>query len=605
MTGKVSGIIVLDDDDGGQTMKANGWRVPPTPTVKTRRGHQYYFRCPEGGFPTCDLAPKVEVRADRAYVVAPPSTHPEGDSYEWVISPEEEQLADPPAWLLKQARLRGRRMRAEDVGEAIPNGTRNKTLSSIAGTLRRRGLDEASICAALLGINGAKCKPPLDEDEVRRIAGSVARYDGSFSFSFPNKEKTINDPPPRPKAVRFVDMGAPEPRRYLIGGLLPESYPTVLYGDGGVAKSMLALSASLAVARGSGSWLGRPVTSGPVLYVDFELDAQEQNRRIKRLARAEGLNGPPENMLYMSALGFQARAAFEAALEECKEHEVKLMILDSLGPALQGDAEAARDVIAFYQSVLEPFRAAGVTVVVVDHQSKLQAGERYQSKRAFGSVFKGNLARSVIQVEARDRAENKLSLRLRQVKHNFGPLADPFGVELRFSEEEVSVAALDLEASDLAEEQTLNATDRIRYALKDGPAYPDDIAEATGLASATVKSTLSKLRKGGEVEATGERGKWGVEQVRLSFIPYKGNENENDPGERRVYSPQTPPPTNPNGGNKSGGENGTTPREEVVLAEHQERRRLRLEREGMSEEWALKTVLAGDHPLDCECEVCA
>ena len=348
----------------------------------------------------------------------------------------------------------------------------------------------------------------------------------SFSFSSTNRGKTKNDPKPTPE--RFSEMGKPEPRRYLIEGLLPEAYASILYGDGGVAKSMLALSASLAVAGGANRWLGRAVTQGEVLYVDFELDGQEQNRRIRRLARAEGPDGVPDGLWYMSALGYPARTAFEAAFDACRDHKVKMMVLDSLGPALQGDAEAARDVIAFYQAVLEPFRAEGITVLIVDHQSKLQAGERYQNKRAFGSVFKGNLARSVIQVEARDRADNRLSLRVRQVKHNFGTLADPFGVELSFTEEAVTVSHVKLEATALAEEQTLNAADRIRYALKLGPAYPYELAESTGLAPATVKSALSKLRKADEVEPTGERGKWGAEQVRLSSIPDEGNENEND-----------------------------------------------------------------------------
>jgi hypothetical protein len=31
---------------------------------------------------------------------------------------------------------------------------------------------------------------------------------------------------------------------------------------------------------------------------------------------------------------------------------------------------------------------AGVTLLVVDHQGKTQAGERYQNKRSFGSVYK-------------------------------------------------------------------------------------------------------------------------------------------------------------------------------------------------------------------------
>ncbi len=58
----------------------------------------------------------------------------------------------------------------------IPNGQRNSTLASLAGTMRRRGMGEAAIRAALIAENDARCDPPLDADEVRRIAESVGRY---------------------------------------------------------------------------------------------------------------------------------------------------------------------------------------------------------------------------------------------------------------------------------------------------------------------------------------------------------------------------------------------------------------------------------------------
>src|SRR3712207_3076658 len=140
----------------------------------------------------------------------------------------------------------------------------------------------------------------------------------------------------------------------------------------------------------------------------------------------------------MSALGHTAVEAFAAALNVCKEHGVGLMVVDSLGPALQGDAEAARDVIGgFFQKCVEPFRAEGIAILIIDHQSRLQAGQSYQHKGAFGCVFKTNLARSVIQAQATERGEGTLTVRLRQKKHNFGPLAEPFGVKLSFTEQAV------------------------------------------------------------------------------------------------------------------------------------------------------------------------
>jgi AAA domain len=317
------------------------------------------------------------------------------------------------------------------------------------------------------------------------------------------------------QAVRFSEMEVPGPRRYLLKDLILAAYMTLLYGDEGVAKSLLALALAVAVAGGSGKWLGREVESCPVLYLDFELDSEEQARRVYQLCRGQGLGAPPDDLLYMSAFGHPAGEAFTAALEACIEHSVGLMVVDSLGPALQGDAEAARDVIGFFQKSIEPFRAEGIAVLMIDHQSRLQAGQSYQSKGAFGSVFKTNLARSVIQAQATERGEGTLTVRLRQKKHNFGPLAEPFGVKLSFSEEAVSLEAVELDASELAEEATLNATDRVKLTLQNGPAYPWEIAESTGLAVKTVKNVLTGLRKQGVVEPTGEVENR-TQQVRLT-----------------------------------------------------------------------------------------
>src|SRR5215208_5971747 len=319
----------------------------------------------------------------------------------------------------------------------------------------------------------------------------------------------------KPEVVRLAHVERPGSRRYLCQDLVLAAYVTLLHGDGGVAKSLLALALAVAVAGNSREWLGRRVENGRVLYLDFELDAEEQARRVHQICDGAGLKMPPKDLLYMSAVGHTTREAFEAAREACKEHAVELLIVDSYGVALHGDAEHARDVIAFHQEYLEPLRALGTAVLVIDHQSRLQAGQSYQQKGAFGSVYKGNLARSVIQVEATERGEGALTVRLRQKKHNFGPLAEPFGVKLTFSEETVTLENLVLKATELAEEATLTAPERVKLALEDGLAYPWEIAESTGVQLKTVKNVLTGLRKQGLVETTGQT-EGQAEQVRLS-----------------------------------------------------------------------------------------
>jgi hypothetical protein len=58
----------------------------------------------------------------------------------------------------------------------IAEGHRNVTLTSLAGVMRHRGMSFAAIDAALQAENAERCRPPLAEAEVFRIARSVSNY---------------------------------------------------------------------------------------------------------------------------------------------------------------------------------------------------------------------------------------------------------------------------------------------------------------------------------------------------------------------------------------------------------------------------------------------
>lgn len=65
---------------------------------------------------------------------------------------------------------------APDIG-AIAEGKRNATLTSFAGKMRRGGLEESEIAAALAAMNAERCDPRLPEAEVRKVAASISRYE--------------------------------------------------------------------------------------------------------------------------------------------------------------------------------------------------------------------------------------------------------------------------------------------------------------------------------------------------------------------------------------------------------------------------------------------
>jgi DNA-binding transcriptional ArsR family regulator len=357
-----------------------------------------------------------------------------------------------------------------------------------------------------------------DNGAARPLRKKAANDSGPADLPYRGESAKSAGDETRPKLglVRFIDRPAPAAREFIVPDLIPRHHPTTLYGWGGTAKSLIALLLSMSVAGGRETFFGREIAvHGPVMYLDFELDADEQHRRVMQLAAGMKME-VPENLLYVSALGVRTHEAVEFALSACEEHEVVMVVLDSLGPAMVGDMTAAKDVIEFHNRYIAPFKGAGVTPLLIDHQARQQAGEGYQSKGAFGSAYKEHLSRSMIQVEAGDRSAElgTLNVRLRHKKTNFGTLVAPFDVSLSFSDEMIVASTRELTPADLAQETTLNAEDRAIAGLEDGAAYPDEIAETTGLARSTVKNKINALKKAGRVETTGEiRGQ--MEQVRL------------------------------------------------------------------------------------------
>ena len=102
-----------------------------------------------------------------------------GVEYVWRDGePHEVEPAALPEWLRTMLAKPAppSEQRPGDNGQGVREGARNSTLASLAGTMRYRGMGEASILAALRTENAERCDPPLPEDEVARIAKSVASY---------------------------------------------------------------------------------------------------------------------------------------------------------------------------------------------------------------------------------------------------------------------------------------------------------------------------------------------------------------------------------------------------------------------------------------------
>jgi hypothetical protein len=217
-TGPESGLLVVDLDprNGSEASlkrleREHGALPVFTPKVHTGGGGEHSYLAHPGHKVKSDSGiagySGIDIKGDGGYVLAPPSTHISGKPYSWRISPGQ-PLAPCPQWLLKLlAEAPNQVARRHGNDEPILKGQRNEKLTSLAGSMRRRGMGPEEIKAALLAVN-SRCEPALPEAEVRRIAQSVGRYDPTPAsvVTATSPEKTyLPVPPPFPVEVFPAD----------------------------------------------------------------------------------------------------------------------------------------------------------------------------------------------------------------------------------------------------------------------------------------------------------------------------------------------------------------------------------------------------------------
>jgi hypothetical protein len=134
------------------------------------RGGQAIFR---GSLPTKELSlAGTETRGEGAYIVVAPSVHPSGVEYVGALPPVAD-LPPVPDWLPTLLPTASSNGAASPVGETIPKGTQHKTLVSLAGSMRRRGMGEEEIAAALKVTNRQRLEDPAPDANIEEIARSV------------------------------------------------------------------------------------------------------------------------------------------------------------------------------------------------------------------------------------------------------------------------------------------------------------------------------------------------------------------------------------------------------------------------------------------------
>lgn len=137
VTGKVSGITVIDIDVGSGKLGAESWAAlieeqgePRTLMAKTGSGGMHVYFKYNSALKTGSnrLGKGLDVRNDGGYVVVPPSRHRSGGAYEWM---NDSQLEDLPSYLL-EAKVDGRGRKNKEVSHKYSTDQLREMLSHIS-----------------------------------------------------------------------------------------------------------------------------------------------------------------------------------------------------------------------------------------------------------------------------------------------------------------------------------------------------------------------------------------------------------------------------------------------------------------------------------------
>lgn len=375
-----NGLIVLDVDekhDGFESLRRFN-ELPATPAVVTGGGGAHYYFSGDGRNSESRLGPGLDIRGDGGYVVAPPSAHVSGRRYEWDLGVE----ADTPAPLpsdVQDAMVASRRPQITSDEGIVGVGGRNSYLTSLAGTMRRRGMSHQAILSALLDENSVRNKPPLEEREVENIAKSVSRYKPEQ----PGQVEIMALPAPE-----FLALEVPKPR-FLIDGVWPEHAIGFIAGPPKSFKSFLALDMSYALSTGK-PFLNHFEVPAPrtVLHIDHESSRGALSERIRK---AEGRYGEAKTLYVISNRAFSLEDPVDIDRLRLEVGSIRpdLTVLDPLASFLRGDENSATAMGAVVRVLRELRDEFGTGFAIVHHVQKTmpgdtaRAGERMRGSSAF------------------------------------------------------------------------------------------------------------------------------------------------------------------------------------------------------------------------------
>ena len=276
----------------------------------------------------------------------------------------------------------------------------------------------------------------------------------------------------------------------LLEPILPLGVHSILFGDGGLGKSILAVAAAVSVETGREIIPGfRPQHTGPVLYLNWETTKEDIDQRVKAVCAGAGIE--PVRMYHLSGGGRPLAQRIEAVARVIDKTGAVMLVVDSNGKAIGTSGEGPiEDAANRFASALDEL---GRSTLCIDHVSKAGAATHGGAGKAYGSTMKTNWARATWEMTQAGRSEEgETHLVLHHRKHNTTSEHQPIGLLMRWDRGAVTWEPE--EVTDDALAYGASVADRISAVLAEHPYRVKEIATRIGSTENAVRAILSRHR---------------------------------------------------------------------------------------------------------------
>lgn len=487
------GLAVVDVDprhDGDDSLHELEHEHGEINTLTARTGGggwHFYFEVEEELRGRSGIMPGIDVKGAGGYVVAPPSPHPSGKTYEWV--PDHPEAPQPlPGWLFELITARAHQNGpAPPLDDEIAEGVRNTTLTSLAGTMRRRGMTQGEIEAALQVVNEERCRPPLPHADVAAIAKSVCTYE-------PKKEQAQEEPVRLEvlSAKSVCELPDPPVDDQLLGPLAVRGQRLIIGGHTGEGKTTIALQLlrSILERKPFLEWEG---SGGRALF----LDCEQGLRTVKRRLREAGLHTSTalDYVRVPDGLSLDTDTQHVAEVERVlAAGRYDVVVIDPLYKLHTGDSNAEREAVDLMKRMDRWREKYNFALVLPIHCRKPIPGAKFSIHDLFGSSAYVRGAEVVLGL----RRVGDGYAKLHYLKDRDGDLPIGAAWGLIFDRE----TGFTRDPTDGKREKT---SDKLAALLEEEPGLTEDqLAQTLGVTVRTIRRAKKELREAAEDDAAEE-----------------------------------------------------------------------------------------------------